>query len=136
MNRTAAASDPVTAPWWDATREKRLLLQHCTDCDHFQHYPRTLCLSCRGSNLEFVEVSGAGVVHSFTVVHRSADPAHDAPYVVALIKLEQGPVCLSNVVEIEVERVACGMPVELTWVPLDDGRHLPVFKPGGQSNGL
>jgi hypothetical protein len=122
--------DGDSAPFWDAAKEGRLVLQRCTKCDGLQHYPRSLCVSCHSDRLEFVEASGRGIVHSYTVVHRSPDPERFvAPYVVALIRLEEGPMLMSNVVDIEPDSVRCELPVEVGWRDLDDGNCLPVFRP-------
>jgi hypothetical protein len=36
---------------------------------------------------------------------------------------------LSNLVGIDPDEVVCDLPVVVDWSPLDDGRHLPVFRP-------
>jgi len=61
-------------------------------------------------------------------------PAHPGmagrePYVVALIDLDEGPRLMSNVIGADVARVAPGLAVRVTWEPLSDGRHLPLFEP-------
>ncbi|GAA3617412.1 Zn-ribbon domain-containing OB-fold protein [Nonomuraea rosea] len=118
-------SDEITAPWWDATREGRLLVQRCTACGHTQHYPRALCTGCGGTDLGWRESAGRGSVDSFTVVHRSPSPEHPAPYVVARVRLDEGPVLLTNLIGGADWR--CDQRVRLAWRELDDGRRLPVF---------
>lgn len=117
---------PQTAPWWEAARRRRLVLQHCRTCDRVQHYPRTVCLTCAGDDLDFVPASGRGVVHSFSVVHRSPDPeAYPPPYTVALVRLEEGPLIFTRLVD--VDEPACETRVIVDWWPLADGRYLPIF---------
>jgi uncharacterized protein len=126
--------DATTAPWWDATRERRLLIQSCIACGHLQHYPRALCTGCGGTELGWVEAAGTGTVDSFSVVHRAL-PGFEAPYVVARVRLTEGVVLLSNVVAptddatLDHEALRCDQPVRLRWRPLSDGRALPVFAP-------
>jgi uncharacterized OB-fold protein len=121
--------DAVTAPWWDATREQRLLIQRCSACAHLQHYPRALCTACGTTDgLDWVEAAGTGVVDSCTVVHRGL-PGFDAPYVVARVRLTEGVLVLTNLVDGEPESFACDQAVSLRWRALNDGRHLPVFGP-------
>ena len=118
-----------TEPWWAATRERRLVVQHCRPCGHFQHYPRSLCTRCGSTDLEFVDASGRGSVYSFTAVHRPPTRAFKAPYVVALVRLEEGPTLLTHIVDSDPAEVRCEMAVEVTWAPLSDGRNLPMFRP-------
>ena len=117
--------DEVTGPWWEAIRERRLTVQRCRECGHRQHYPRALCTGCGGDDLDLVDVSGRGTVDSFTVVHRA--PGLTTPYVVARVRLAEGPVMLTNLVGADPDDWACDAPVHVDWRPLPDGRHLPVF---------
>lgn len=127
--RPVAEPDATTQPWWDATRERRLLVQRCEACDHHQHYPRALCTACGGTDLDWSSASGDGVVVSHTTVHRAPHPAFTPPYVVALVRLAEGPVLLTDLADADPTRVRCDQPVTLTWHPLPDGRHLPLFRP-------
>lgn len=130
MRRGLSAVDSDTEPFWEACKEGLLLLQRCLDCDALQHYPRSLCVTCNSRSLDFVEASGDGVVHSFTVVHRSPDPENmPPPYVVALIRLKEGPIMMSNVIDVDPTTVHCEQPVEVAFEELEDGNHLPVFRP-------
>jgi hypothetical protein len=122
--RPVAEPDHITQEWWDATREERLLLQRCDGCDARQFYPRNICTSCGSLALSWVPASGRATIYSYTTVRRAPHPAFIAPYVVALVRLEEGPTMLTNVVAGEPR---CDAPVRLAWEPLDDGRKLPVF---------
>lgn len=125
MTRPLSPPDPETQPWWDATRASKLLIQRCETCAHAQLYPRAVCTRCHGSDLGWMEASGRGVVYSHTTVHRAPDPAFEPPYVVALVRLEEGPVVMTNIVGASV---ACDQPVHLVWEDLADGRKLPLFE--------
>lgn len=124
---------PVSQPFWEATRDRRLLVQWCTDCDRPIFYPREVCPSCLGTDLEWRPSAGTGTVYAVSVQHRPANPtmADRVPYVVALIDLDDGIRLLSNVVGCDPGEVAIGQPVEVTWELLSDGRHLPQFQPRG-----
>jgi uncharacterized OB-fold protein len=121
----------LTQPFWDATRERRLLVQWCTSCDEPVWFPREVCLRCLGNTLEWRAASGAGSVYAFLVEHRPnlPDVFGDAPYVVALVELEEGVRMMTNVVGCAPGEVTVGMPVRVTWEPLSDGRNLPQFEP-------
>src|SRR5882757_209972 len=80
-------------PYWNAAREQRLLIRSCKACGAKHFMPRYLCPECWSDDLEWVESSGRGRVHSFSVVHRAPTPVHmaNAPYVIALVDLDEGP---------------------------------------------
>jgi uncharacterized OB-fold protein len=121
---------PTSAPFWEATRDERYLLQFCLDCDRAVFYPRELCPHCGGSSLGWRPASGRGTVHTFTVDHKG-NPAigGGAPFVIALVELDEGVRVMTNVVGCLPDAVTVGLPVRVTWEPLSDGRKLPLFTP-------
>ncbi len=123
--RPISEPDHMTQPWWDATRERRFLVQRCESCGHHQHYPRNICTGCGAPDPGFVEASGRGTIFSYTEVHRAPHPAFEPPYVVAMVRLEEGPVVLTNIVGDGT--IACDAAVRVTWENLPDGRKLPLF---------
>lgn len=131
VSRPVAPADKITNSWWDGTRDRTLLIQECVACGHHQHYPRSLCTNCGSVDLRDVRANGTGAVYSFTVVHRAPHPAFTPPYVVALVRLDEGPVMMSNIVGCRPDEVRCDMRVSVTWEDLPDGRRLPMFAPAG-----
>lgn len=131
--RPLPETDTDARAFWEGAANGKLLVQRCNDCKRYQHYARPFCIACGGRNVEMVESSGRGLVHSFTIVHRSPYDDLPAPYVVALVKLDEGVTLLSNVVGCEPASVACDMPVQVSFVPLRDGIALPMFEPRGKT---
>ena len=126
---SAEAADEVTAEWWEATRQRQFVLQRCARCENWQHYPRALCIACGATELRFERASGRGRVDTWTEVMRSPDPARQAPYFVARVRLDEGPVLLTNLVAVTSGEDLIDCPVTVDWAPLPDGRNLPVFRP-------
>lgn len=132
---TPAKPVPVVQPWaqpfWDAARQQRLMLQHCQDCDRTIHYPRIECPHCGSGRLDWRAASGRGSIYSFTVVQSNAPSAFaaDQPYVVAVIRLEEGVQMLSNIVQCDPQRLQCDQMVEVVFEPLNDTFTLPKFRP-------
>ncbi len=126
---------PVVQPWarpfWDAAKRHELTLQHCGDCDRAIHYPRMACPHCGSDNLGWRQASGRGTVYSFTIVENNAPSAFaaDVPYVVAVIRLEEGVQMLSNIVEADHADIQCDMAVEVVFEDLDEEFTLPKFRP-------
>jgi uncharacterized protein len=129
--------EPVVNPWakpfWDAAREERLVYQKCRDCGKNVFYPRIACPQCFSDNLDWVEASGKGTVYSYTVVENNAPTAFldQMPYVVAIVKLEEGIQMLSNIVGCDPYAVTCDMPVTVTFEKLNEKFTLPKFTPVG-----
>jgi len=121
----------VSEPFWEATREQRLVLQHCTGCGKAVWFPRVLCPHCGGRDLEWREVGGGGVVYAVSVQYKPAHPglADRTPYAVALVDLDAGVRVMSNVFGCPAEDVTVGQRVTAAWEPLSDGRHLLIFQP-------
>ncbi len=132
LNRFEPPTDnPVTEPYWAATREKKFLIQRCTQTEKYQFFPRAASIHAFGVPVEWVEATGRGTVYAVSVIHRPANPmmADKVPYAVALIDLEEGVRVVSNVVGCSPESVTIGQKVKLIWEVLSDGRHLPLFEP-------
>ncbi|GAA0823988.1 Zn-ribbon domain-containing OB-fold protein [Streptosporangium amethystogenes subsp. fukuiense] len=125
--------DEITLPWWEATRDRRLLVQTCAGCAGRQHPPRALCVHCGSDRLDWGTSAGTGVVDSFTVVHRAPRPELDVPYVIARVRLAEGVILLTRLEGRPEEEWRIDDPVRLTWVGLGDGRALPVFVPADVS---
>jgi uncharacterized OB-fold protein len=120
-----------TAPFWQATGEKRLTYQCCADCGTVVFYPRRHCTGCLAGKLEWHTASGKGMIYSFSVVRQSYHPFFRAlvPYAVAWIDLEEGPRLLSNVVGIDDPgSLEIGQAVEVEWEPHEE-LCIPLFKP-------
>lgn len=117
------------AEWWAGTERRQLLVQHCRACGASQHYPRAVCTSCGGAELGFEPSAGSAVLYSYTTVWRAPHPDLATPYVVALVRLAEGPLLLTRLQGAEEGSVACDEPLRLEWAPLPDGRALPVFVP-------
>ena len=125
---------PVVNPWarpfWEAAKEKRLIIQQCKDCNKHIFYPRIACPHCFSDQVDWVEASGKGKVYSFTVVKNNAPSAFitGMPYVIAVVKLEEGVQMLTNIVGCDPEAVTCDMPVEVIFEKLNDEFTLPKFQ--------
>ena len=130
VERPLPNPDAATAPYWAAAREHRLVMPRCEDCGHYHFYPRTLCPKCGSARLAWTACSGRGDVYSFTVIHRAPSPAFAAavPYVVAAVKLDEGPHLMTNIVDCAPDTVRIGMPVRVAFQTVSDEITLPVFE--------
>lgn len=86
--------------YWQAANEGRLVIRSCRACGEKHFLPRYLCPVCWSDELDWVDASGRGTVHSFTVIRRAplSSYAERVPYVVALVDLDEGPRMMTNIV--------------------------------------
>lgn len=118
--------------FWEATKQRRYLVQWCGACTRPIFYPRDVCPYCLGAeHLAWRESKGTGTVHAVSVQHRPANPTMTdrVPYAVALVDVDDGIRVMTNIVNVEPDAVAVGDAVRLTWEELPDGRNLPLFEP-------
>lgn len=120
----------VSEPFWQGAREGQLRLQQCDACGHYQFYPRLMCSHCGAQDLTWQRASGRGRVASFTIVRRGISLAYTAPYVVALIDLEEGVRMMS---QIQIDnpddgRLMVGAEVRVLFADWADNVVVPVFE--------
>lgn len=123
--------NPDNQGFWDACRRGELRLQRCLGCGAWRHHPRPMCPACHSLDYEWALASGRGVVHTFTIVHRPTLPAFEdqLPYNVIVVRLEEGPLMVSNLVDSPAEAIRIDLPVEVVFEPLTDDIALPKFRP-------
>jgi uncharacterized OB-fold protein len=121
----------LTKPYWEAAKRHELVCQRCVACANWIFYPREQCPICFSKRLEFAPVSGRGRVYAFTIVSQPADRAFedDAPYVYAIVQLDEGPRMPTNIVGCAPEDVTVDMPVTVTFDDVSADWTLPKFEP-------
>jgi uncharacterized OB-fold protein len=86
----------------------------CDTCQRVAFPPRELCPDCRTPTTRPYRFSGRGEVYSYSTVLQGPDGFADcAPYVVALVKLEEGPLVAAQLADANPRELAIGMPVEM-----------------------
>ncbi|SNQ60782.1 Zn-ribbon domain-containing OB-fold protein [Candidatus Methanoperedens nitratireducens] len=77
-----------------------LIGTQCKKCGEYHYPPRTICPKCRRSSLIVpYKFKGLGEVLTYTIVHSATkDYAKHTPYILAIIRLEEGPSLTSQVI--------------------------------------
>ena len=119
-----------TQPYWDGLNERRLLLQRCADCGKVRHYPRPVCDACWSMNVEWVQASGHGTVHSWTVTHYAFHPGFkgDLPFTLVTVDLDEGVRMQARSRGIADGELRTGLPVRVAFERVKDDLTLPVFE--------
>ncbi|MCS5567789.1 MAG: Zn-ribbon domain-containing OB-fold protein [Pseudomonadales bacterium] len=119
-------------PFWDGAKEGRLMLPRCTLCGKVHWYPRLICPSCHSTDLEWIEGSGEGRLHTFAVQHRAFGGwAEEVPYVTAFIDLNEGDrmmTVLRGVDPNKPEDIKIGTKVKVEFEQADDDTHIPFWR--------
>lgn len=115
----------------DGYAEGRLMLPVCEACGAAHLYPRPRCPHCGGTRFQAREAIGRGEVTSFSIVHRAPSPefAEAVPYVVGLVRLDDGPQMMTWIVGTPPDAVRVGMKVTLRFHDMPGGERRPVFAP-------
>lgn len=122
-----------SAPYWSAAREERFVIQHCKACGACNFYPRPFCPKCFGLEFDWLEASGEGEVLTYSVVYQAPYPSYapDAPYILAVIKLKEGPQMMANVLNCPKEAMKVGLKVNVCFEERQGAFKVPQFTPIG-----
>ncbi len=102
--------------WREIPRRYRLEAGQCRSCGAVHYPPRAVCPECKGQDLDTVNLPMRGVIETYTVVRVAPSAFMDqAPYALAIIRLENGTRLLTQVVDGEPEALTRGMPVRLEF---------------------
>ena len=116
--------DNESEAFWHGTRDGRFLLKKCTDCGKLHWVPREICPHCMSDKTEWVPSTGKGTIYSWSVVRRGGVE----PYTLAYITLDEGITLLSSVINCEIEDMAVGKDVQVTFLDNGDGQAIPYFE--------
>jgi uncharacterized OB-fold protein len=110
-------ADEASQPFFDAAKEGKLLLKHCSACDRYMTYSAEFCDACLNQSLDWKQASGKGTIYSFVVMHQVLHPgfAGEVPYNVIVVETAEGPRLQSNLLGSPDSEITVGMPVEVTF---------------------
>ena len=92
----------------------RLEGSRCTDCERTFFPPRKLCPDCRSTNLETYLFAGSGTLYSYAqMTHSPRGFANVGPYAVGMVRLDEGPLIMAQLTDVEGVELRIGMPVEM-----------------------
>lgn len=126
MTASLASAAGLTASFWEAAEQHRLVRPYCARCDRSFFTPQLVCPSCQRADWAWRNSDGQGNVYSHTTVHRAPVEGFEPPYVLAIVDLLEGWSMLTTIVDCSSEEVAIGDAVEVRWIS-SQGRTLPAF---------
>lgn len=101
--------------WRGQSARYDLVGEVCPSCDTKIFPPRDICPSCHGDAKSLYQFSGKGEIYSYTTVYEPpAGFDETAPYTLALVKLEEGPLITAQLTDLDPKQsIEIGMPVEM-----------------------
>jgi uncharacterized OB-fold protein len=125
--------DAMSKPFWDASNERRLVVQYCSYCDRRQFPPEAVCRECGWAfHLGWKETSGRGTIVGYSVTYDSRTVAWhpEQPFNNAVVALEEDPVINfhSNLPGVPVDEVPVGATVEVDFVEAGPGQLIPEWR--------
>lgn len=109
---------------WRLKKQRYALVgEVCPHCDAKIFPPRDVCPECHQEAKDLFAFSGKGEIYSYTTIYEAPSGFDsNAPYTVALVKLDEGPMVTAQLTDVESEEVKIGMPVEMVTRKMrDDG---------------
>ncbi|OJU35944.1 MAG: hypothetical protein BGN99_17855 [Alphaproteobacteria bacterium 65-37] len=130
-NKLVPEPTPHSAPYWEGLNARKLLLQKCRSCGRIRHYPQPMCPGCHSMEVGWIEASGRGAVHSWTITHH---PFHagfldDLPYTLATVDLAEGVRMNAQLRLARSEDLRIGLPVRVAFETVKEGLTLPYLVP-------
>jgi len=129
--------EPLAAPiiprdfafYYDGLRERRLLVQECSNCGHRRHPPGPMCPICQSLEWRTRDVKQDGALYSYVVHHYPVFPDYKSPHAVALVQLEPDIRMTGGLFGIAPDAIEIGMRVSARFAEHADGFIFHYFVP-------
>lgn len=114
----------------------KLMGSKCQRCGVVSVPPRSICIKCHGSEMEWVEMKGMGKLVAFTciaigppfMIKEGYDRKH--PYVSGVVELEEGPKVVARIEGVDgskPETIRIGTPLRIEFLHRDEGENSMTF---------
>jgi uncharacterized OB-fold protein len=121
--------------------EKKIMGSKCKKCGALALPPRSICVSCFGTEMEWIQFEGTGWLAAFTGI-TVAPPymtkegfGRTNPYVVGVAELEEGVKTVARIVGVDAkkpEQIRVGTPLKAEFLEKGEGPDKQIslaFKP-------
>ena len=130
-SRALPQPTPETQHFWDGTREGELRLQRGDAGGKNYFPPRPFCPACASRKVSVFKASGKAILWSYVINHRPRPDMGTDPYAIAVVKLDEGPTMMTNIVDCPQtpEALQLDMPLKVSFAKQNDDISLPLFAP-------
>jgi hypothetical protein len=116
--------------------EDKLMGSKCKKCGVLSVPPRSICIKCYSSELEWVEMKGNGELAAFTciaigppfMIKEGYDRKH--PYVSGVVELEEGVKVVARIEGVDAskpETIEIGAPLRVEFLHRGEGENSTTF---------
>jgi uncharacterized OB-fold protein len=99
--------------FFQEARAGRLSGIRCGKCGELAIPPKEFCPGCQEQNWTPVPLAGKGAITSFTVIRIAPrGRGAEAPYAVAVVRLDEGVSLLGRIVDIPLDTLRTGLTVQ------------------------
>ena len=116
--------------------EEKLMGSRCKKCGALSVPPRSICIKCYSSQMDWVEIKGKGKLAAFTCI--SVGPPfmiaegydRKRPYVSGVVALEQGTRVVARIEGVDgskPETIKIGAPLQVEFLHRGEGDNLETF---------
>ena len=102
-----------------------LIGSECEICKANFFPARKICPNCRRrGRTKPIRYSGKGKIYSYSVIYSPPTGFElEAPYIIAIVELDEGPRLTSQIVDCDLRDVKIGVPVEMVFRKIqEDGK--------------
>lgn len=129
MPPTSIEGDGDSRIYWEGIAQDELRIQRCDVCARTVFYPRSICPHCHSDQLSWIGATGKGTIYTYTVAHQAFGAfAGEAPFIIAIVELEEGVRMMTRIVDAPHERVTIGAQVQVGFETSAEGIRLPYFR--------
>ena len=130
ISKPAAYRDVGTTDFFVGALEGQLKLQHCKTCAKHSLTGACYCPHCL-SPVQWMPASGRGTLYTWTHNHQVVHPAfaEETPYLSGIVELEEGPLLLARLIDLNLKELRIGLPVRVRFINPDEGDAIPAFGP-------
>lgn len=116
--------------------EEKLMGSRCKKCGALSLPPRSICIKCYGSQMDWVEMKGKGKLAAFTCI--SVGPPfmiaegydRKRPYCSGVVALEEGTRVVARIEGVDgskPETIKIGAPLQVEFLHRGEGDNLTTF---------
>ena len=115
MGRSKRVLGHYDKAMWDSIAEKRWSLQFFPESGRYVYPPSPVCPDSLSTHYEWRPIGGGGEIVSWVIFHRQYFEDYPAPYNVVAVRLDEGPIVVSNLVGEEPEGSWIGRRVKVDY---------------------